>query len=153
MLDSKSYLEITISWKSFFNVTWGFSWVLCFGCWVMEDALKVSVAPSHHLLSLSLLFFQIHIIDFDDENNIINKNVLLHQAGEIWHIGASPANKAVLSTCYNKSRPHHIILSLSVFIASLCFFFVSFLHLPNDPFSFAYLKSNDPIQWSLMAGQ
>uniref|UniRef100_A0A673UYZ6 EARP and GARP complex-interacting protein 1 n=1 Tax=Suricata suricatta TaxID=37032 RepID=A0A673UYZ6_SURSU len=45
---------------------------------------------------------QIHIIDFDDENNIINKNVLLHQAGEIWHISASPADKGVLATCYNK---------------------------------------------------
>lgn len=52
------------------------------------------------------LFFswQIHIIDFDDENNIINKNVLLHQAGEIWQIGASPADKGVLTTCYNKSK-------------------------------------------------
>uniref|UniRef100_A0A3Q1G7N6 EARP complex and GARP complex interacting protein 1 n=1 Tax=Acanthochromis polyacanthus TaxID=80966 RepID=A0A3Q1G7N6_9TELE len=59
-----------------------------------------------HISSLSLLFFQIHIIDFDDENNIINKNVLLHQAGEIWHIGASPADKAVLTTCYNKSESH-----------------------------------------------
>ncbi|XP_017397468.1 EARP and GARP complex-interacting protein 1 isoform X3 [Cebus imitator] len=45
---------------------------------------------------------QIHIIDFDDENNIINKNVLLHQAGEIWHISASPADKGVLATCYNR---------------------------------------------------
>ncbi|KAB0349587.1 hypothetical protein FD754_014444, partial [Muntiacus muntjak] len=40
---------------------------------------------------------------FDDENNIINKNVLLHQAGEIWHISASPADKGVLATCYNKT--------------------------------------------------
>ncbi|KAK3563203.1 hypothetical protein QTP86_018255 [Hemibagrus guttatus] len=48
---------------------------------------------------------QIHIIDFDDENNIINKSVLLHHAGEIWHIGASPADKGVLTTCYNKSTP------------------------------------------------
>lgn len=47
---------------------------------------------------------QIHIIDFDDENNIINKNVLLHQVGEIWHISASPADKGVLATCYNKSE-------------------------------------------------
>ncbi|XP_010348386.1 EARP and GARP complex-interacting protein 1 isoform X3 [Saimiri boliviensis] len=45
---------------------------------------------------------QIHIIDFDDENNIINKNVLLHQVGEIWHISASPADKGVLATCYNR---------------------------------------------------
>uniref|UniRef100_A0A8P0PKE7 EARP complex and GARP complex interacting protein 1 n=2 Tax=Canis lupus familiaris TaxID=9615 RepID=A0A8P0PKE7_CANLF len=45
---------------------------------------------------------QIHIIDFDDENNIINKNVLLHQVGEIWHISTSPADRGVLATCYNK---------------------------------------------------
>lgn len=48
------------------------------------------------------MYLQIHIIDFDDENNIINKNVLLHQVGEIWHISASPADKGVLATCYNK---------------------------------------------------
>nr|XP_021553097.1 protein TSSC1-like [Neomonachus schauinslandi] len=47
---------------------------------------------------------QIHIIDFDDENNILNKNVLLHQVGEIWHISTSPADRGVLATCYNKRR-------------------------------------------------
>ncbi|XP_073424253.1 EARP and GARP complex-interacting protein 1 [Dendrobates tinctorius] len=46
---------------------------------------------------------QIHVIDFDDENNIINKNVLLHHAGEIWQICASPADKNVLATCYSKT--------------------------------------------------
>ncbi|NP_001390094.1 EARP and GARP complex-interacting protein 1 isoform c [Mus musculus] len=51
---------------------------------------------------------QIHIIDFDDENNIINKNVLLHQAGEIWHISASPADKGVLATCYNKTTDSRV---------------------------------------------
>ncbi|GAB1297358.1 EARP and GARP complex-interacting protein 1 [Apodemus speciosus] len=51
---------------------------------------------------------QIHIIDFDDENNIINKNVLLHQAGEIWHISASPADKGVLATCYNKTSDSRV---------------------------------------------
>lgn len=59
-------------------------------------------------VSLTLLFlsFQIHIIDFDDENNIINKNVLLHPLGEIWHIAACPADKTVLTTCYNKSESY-----------------------------------------------
>ncbi|XP_045579371.1 EARP-interacting protein homolog isoform X2 [Salmo salar] len=52
---------------------------------------------------------QIHIIDFDDENNIISKSVLLHQAGEIWHISASPADKAVLSTCYNKTSESRVV--------------------------------------------
>ncbi|AWP16933.1 putative protein TSSC1-like isoform 4 [Scophthalmus maximus] len=57
---------------------------------------------------------QIHIIDFDDENNIINKNVLLHQAGEIWHIGASPADKAVLTTCYNKTSNSRVVSCAAV---------------------------------------
>ena len=29
-------------------------------------------------------YFQIHLIDFDDESNVINKNVFMHSAGEIW---------------------------------------------------------------------
>ncbi|XP_055361645.1 EARP-interacting protein homolog isoform X3 [Betta splendens] len=57
---------------------------------------------------------QIHIIDFDDENNIINKNVLLHQAGEIWHIGASPADKSVLTTCYNKTSDSRVLSCAAV---------------------------------------
>lgn len=76
--------------------------------------------------------FQIHIIDFDDENNIINKTVLLHQAGEIWHIGASPADKAVLTTCYNKSESHCFLLSLTPLASSLgvmlLYFAPLFLH-------------------------
>uniref|UniRef100_A0A2K5Q039 EARP and GARP complex-interacting protein 1 n=1 Tax=Cebus imitator TaxID=2715852 RepID=A0A2K5Q039_CEBIM len=60
---------------------------------------------------------QIHIIDFDDENNIINKNVLLHQAGEIWHISASPADKGVLATCYNRSKCSFSKSAAQLFIA------------------------------------
>ncbi|KAL4624078.1 protein TSSC1, partial [Arapaima gigas] len=51
---------------------------------------------------------QIHIIDFDDENNIINKSVLLHPAGEIWHMGTSPADKSVLTTCYNTTSDSRV---------------------------------------------
>ncbi|MBN3281128.1 EIPR1 protein, partial [Polyodon spathula] len=51
----------------------------------------------------------IHIVDFDDENKIINKNVLLHQVGEIWHISASPADKSVLTTCYSKTSDNKVI--------------------------------------------
>uniref|UniRef100_A0A8C9EEY9 EARP and GARP complex-interacting protein 1 n=1 Tax=Phocoena sinus TaxID=42100 RepID=A0A8C9EEY9_PHOSS len=57
---------------------------------------------------------QIHVIDFDDENNIINKNVLLHQAGEIWHISASPADKGVLATCYNKTADGKVVTCAAV---------------------------------------
>ncbi|KAK3537189.1 hypothetical protein QTP70_002626 [Hemibagrus guttatus] len=56
----------------------------------------------------------IHIIDFDDENNIINKSVLLHHAGEIWHIGASPADKGVLTTCYNKISDSRVLTCAAV---------------------------------------
>uniref|UniRef100_A0A8C4Q1V3 EARP complex and GARP complex interacting protein 1 n=1 Tax=Eptatretus burgeri TaxID=7764 RepID=A0A8C4Q1V3_EPTBU len=44
---------------------------------------------------------QVHLIDFDDENNLINKTVFFHHIGEIWHISASPADLNILSTCYN----------------------------------------------------
>uniref|UniRef100_A0A2K6U796 EARP complex and GARP complex interacting protein 1 n=1 Tax=Saimiri boliviensis boliviensis TaxID=39432 RepID=A0A2K6U796_SAIBB len=57
---------------------------------------------------------QIHIIDFDDENNIINKNVLLHQVGEIWHISASPADKGVLATCYNRTSDSKVLTCAAV---------------------------------------
>lgn len=46
---------------------------------------------------------QVHQIDFDDENNVINKNVFLHREGEIWHISSSPADKNILATCFNKT--------------------------------------------------
>lgn len=95
--------------------------------WCVEGgAHSVLTLAPQHISFLSLLSFQIHIIDFDDENNIINKNVLLHQAGEIWHIGASPADKAVLTTCYNKSESYCFLLSLSPFTASLCIMFLLF---------------------------
>ncbi|XP_031553898.1 EARP and GARP complex-interacting protein 1-like [Actinia tenebrosa] len=45
---------------------------------------------------------QVHLIDFDDESNIINKNVFMHSVGEIWSINSSPVDKNILSTCYNK---------------------------------------------------
>lgn len=85
----------------------------------MHTVCLTQASSSMHLSSLSVLCFQIHIIDFDDENNIINKNVLLHQAGEIWHIGASPADKAVLTTCYNKSESSCFRLSLTPITALL----------------------------------
>lgn len=69
-------------------------------------------------LSLLSLVFQIHIIDFDDENNIINKNVLSHQSGEIWHIAACPADKTVFTTCYNKSES---LIPVSLKVQSLPF--------------------------------
>ncbi|XP_052230533.1 EARP and GARP complex-interacting protein 1-like isoform X2 [Dreissena polymorpha] len=46
---------------------------------------------------------QVHHIDFDDENNVINKNVFTHREGEIWHMSASTLDKSHLATCYNKT--------------------------------------------------
>ncbi|XP_045157932.2 EARP and GARP complex-interacting protein 1-like isoform X1 [Mercenaria mercenaria] len=46
---------------------------------------------------------QVHHIDFDDENNVINKNVFMHREGEMWHISASTVDKSLLTTCYNKT--------------------------------------------------
>ncbi|XP_071807807.1 EARP-interacting protein homolog [Asterias amurensis] len=45
---------------------------------------------------------QVHLLDFDDDNNILNKTVFLHKDGEIWHISSNPANKNILTTCFNK---------------------------------------------------
>ncbi|XP_041359477.1 EARP and GARP complex-interacting protein 1-like [Gigantopelta aegis] len=44
---------------------------------------------------------QVHHIDFDDENNLINKNIFLHREGEIWYISASTFDQSLLATCYN----------------------------------------------------
>lgn len=44
---------------------------------------------------------QVHLIDFDEETNIVNKYVFLHSVGEIWDIDASPSDKQMLATCYN----------------------------------------------------
>lgn len=44
---------------------------------------------------------QVHLIDFDDENNIVNKYVFLFEPGEIWNINANPNDKNILGTCYN----------------------------------------------------
>ncbi|KPP69176.1 hypothetical protein Z043_112089 [Scleropages formosus] len=69
---------------------------------------------AHVLTAPTVLFPQIHIIDFDDENNIINKSVLLHQVGEIWHMSASPADKSVLTTCYNTTSDSRVATSAAV---------------------------------------
>ncbi len=59
--------------------------------------------------NFSLFHRQIHQIDFDDENNVINKNVLLHKEGEIWSLSAAPFDRSLLASIYNKSR--YIVLA------------------------------------------
>lgn len=141
-VDGGRRTKVMSAWKLhivsyFFFDGWGGSqrWVdlwTTFGVWKGMHAVFFSTLAlsSTHLSPLLCLCFQIHIIDFDDENNIINKNVLLHQAGEIWHIGASPADKAVLTTCYNKSESYCFLLSLGpVYAIFILFSFLPFLSL------------------------
>ncbi|XP_071502284.1 EARP and GARP complex-interacting protein 1-like [Diadema antillarum] len=45
---------------------------------------------------------QVHVLDFDEDNNTLNKTVFLHKDGEIWNISSSPAEKDVAATCFNK---------------------------------------------------
>jgi len=44
---------------------------------------------------------KVHLIDFDDDNNLINKFIFLHTPGEVWNISSSPLDKNILGTCYN----------------------------------------------------
>ncbi|KAJ7373900.1 Protein tssc1 [Desmophyllum pertusum] len=44
---------------------------------------------------------QVHLIDFDDESNVIKKCVYAF-CGEIWSMNTSPTDKTILATCYNK---------------------------------------------------
>ena len=57
--------------------------------------------------------YQVHLIDFDDETNIVNKSVFLHTPGEVWDIDSSSSDKCVLATCYNTVHDNHYI-SLSL---------------------------------------
>ena len=69
--------------------------------------------------SCSVYQLQVHLIDFDDENNIINKNMFMHREGEIWHISSSPLDKNVVATIYNKSK----LISLCRYLTRLyCLF-------------------------------
>ncbi|XP_071954533.1 EARP and GARP complex-interacting protein 1-like [Antedon mediterranea] len=79
-----------------------------YGLEFQARALTAQVAESEAIRFLvgtqSLKFDnQVHLLDFDEENNQLNKTVYLHKEGEIWHIASNPANKDILATCYNKT--------------------------------------------------
>ncbi|XP_062506663.1 EARP and GARP complex-interacting protein 1-like [Corticium candelabrum] len=44
---------------------------------------------------------QIHLLQFDDESNYVEKVVFLHSKGEVWSMSTSPADKNVLATCHS----------------------------------------------------
>lgn len=45
---------------------------------------------------------QVHLLDFEDESNLITKHVFSHEPGEVWHIASNPLDKNILATSYNK---------------------------------------------------
>eukprot|EP00118_Oscarella_pearsei_P028382 m.2026 g.2026 ORF g.2026 m.2026 type:complete len:102 (+) comp8180_c0_seq2:9-314(+) len=45
---------------------------------------------------------QIHLLEFDDESNYIEKKVFVHPNGEIWQLNCSPRDKDLISTSYSK---------------------------------------------------
>lgn len=47
---------------------------------------------------------QLHFIEFDDENNVIDKTVYSHPLGEIWHLSSSYNNTQLLSSCYHSFK-------------------------------------------------
>ena len=69
----------------------------------------------------SCILFQVHRIDFDDENNIINKTTFVHSDGELWHISASSMSHNVIATVYNHSK---LTLAVMFAINGLVLFFL-----------------------------
>lgn len=45
---------------------------------------------------------QIHLIEYDDDTNSVEKCIYEHKEGEVWHISAAPQNKSMFLTCYDK---------------------------------------------------
>nr|XP_039269101.1 EARP-interacting protein homolog [Styela clava] len=43
---------------------------------------------------------QLHYVEFDDENNVIDKTMFSHPIGEVWHLSASFNNPDVFTSCY-----------------------------------------------------
>ena len=72
------------------------------------------------------LWFQVHRIDFDDENNVINKTTFVHSDGELWQISASTMNHNVIATVYNHSMfsdqciNHESQISLQLSTITVC---------------------------------
>nr|CAB3267313.1 protein TSSC1-like [Phallusia mammillata] len=44
---------------------------------------------------------QVHLIEFDDENNQLEKLIYPHPCGEVWHISSSYSDPLIFSTCFS----------------------------------------------------
>lgn len=57
---------------------------------------------------------QIHFIEFDDENNMIDKTVYSHPMGEVWHLSSSFNSEDLFSTCYHDFEHGKIVSGCAV---------------------------------------
>ena len=45
---------------------------------------------------------QVHVLEYDDENNQLEKYIFSHTPGEIWHLGSCYTDPSIFSTCFNE---------------------------------------------------
>jgi len=45
---------------------------------------------------------QIHDVLYDEDTNTVSKAIYKHEKGEIWEVNTAPAEKRLISTCYNE---------------------------------------------------
>merc|ERR1712136_89961 len=53
---------------------------------------------------------QVHVLEYDDESNQLEKYVFSHAPGEIWHLGSCHTDPSIFSSCYNQfidGQIHH----------------------------------------------
>jgi len=53
---------------------------------------------------------QVHVLEYDDESNQLEKYVFSHAPGEIWHLGSCYTDPSIFSSCYNQfidGQIHH----------------------------------------------
>ncbi|XP_078480991.1 EARP-interacting protein homolog [Ciona intestinalis] len=57
---------------------------------------------------------QIHLVEFDDENNQLEKTVFAHSSGEIWHLSSSFNNPLLFSTCYSNYKDGELVTGCKI---------------------------------------
>ncbi|XP_071836526.1 EARP-interacting protein homolog isoform X2 [Apostichopus japonicus] len=45
---------------------------------------------------------QVHLLQFDEDNNSLNKKVFRHREGEIWQLTTSPGDRQIFASTYSK---------------------------------------------------
>ncbi|XP_063226400.1 EARP-interacting protein homolog [Bacillus rossius redtenbacheri] len=62
-----------------------------------SDAVRFMIGTQ----SLKLSSNQVHIVEVNEENGLLNTQIFQHGEGEVWSITASPSDADVIATCYN----------------------------------------------------